>query len=220
MPVNKPNLAVIPRDIQGQSPQPTKSPPRSCPSTVPSPSRSAEQTPVQLSNPGGAAPGAIAPVAAAGGRYGYLPTPNRQMAAFLDRTFDFRLGLAAEAWQRRCEEALTQLPSQLLTIWSDESLSYPERRSEILHLWDSLEFRTVDTSLDAARSSGVGAHRVRAAQDARDRILKFVRTTLPAISPRSFTRKELRNFNEGRVGDALFWPYKAPRRRLSLGGQR
>ncbi len=182
--------------------------------------RAWEQTPAQLSNPGAAAPGAVAPVAAAGGRYGYLPTPNRQMAAFLDRTFDFRLGLAAEAWERRCEEALTQLPSQLLTIWSDESLSYPERRSEILHLWDSLEFRTVDTSLDAALSSEVDAHRALAAQDARDRILKFVRTNLPAISPRSFTRKELRNFNEGRAGASLFWPYKAPRRRLFLGGQR
>lgn len=182
--------------------------------------RAWEQTPVQLSNPAAAAPGGVAPLGGAGGRYGYLPAPNRQMAAFLDRTFDFRLALAVAAWQLRCEEALAQIPSQLLTIWSDEALSYPERRAEILYLWDSLEFRTVDTPLDAALGTEVDTHRVRAAQDARDRILKFVRTSLPERSPWSFTRKELRVFNDGRFGSSLFRPYKAPRRRPFWGRER
>ncbi len=179
-----------------------------------------QQTPAQLSNPAGAAPGSVAPVASASGRYGFLPTPNRQMAAFLNRTFEFRLRLAIAAWERRCEEALVQLPSRLLTIWNDDSLSHADRRAEILYLWDSLEFRTVDVPLGTAVASEVDANRLRAAEAARARILKFVRTSLPARSPRSFTRKELRRFNEGRAGASLFWPYKAPRRRLFLGGQR
>ena len=193
----------------GGNPNPDEGTPREAMAV----SRAWEQTPVGLT-PAGTAPSAPTPLASGAGRYGYLPTPNRQMAAFLDRTFEFRLALAVASWKARNDAALHALPAQLLGVWTDASMTYAERRAEILHLWDSLEYRSEDAPLMDALRSEVDADRLRSADAAREKLIEFVQSQLPQRSVRSFTWRELRRFNEARALEVQFWPYRAPRRRV------
>ena len=145
------------------------------------PERAWTQTPQGLSaTPASVvAPSSPAPLGGASLRYGYLPSPNRQMMAFLERTFEFRLRLAVEAFQRRCEYAVHNLPLRLLVLASREDLRPRELRQEILHLWDELEVRSVDTPLRDAAAAEVAAAQDHAVVSARQEIVDFVRDRLP-----------------------------------------
>lgn len=144
------------------------------------------------------------------GRYGYLPKPQAQMSAFLERTFEFRLEMAKQANAERLAKALAELPIRLLDVWSQKSRPAAERRAELLALWAETERpfeELVDLSIQVAGRQEFDRRRARAAKKARARIEAFVRRHLPEGSSDAFTKTELDLFNAGRTGDAKFDPY-------------
>ena len=145
------------------------------------------------------------------GRYGYLPTPNAQMAAFLERTFAFRLQLAKEDRAKRLAKALKELPVRLLDTWSDRTMTVAERKAEILALWAELERPAgdvKDTPLAQAARDEVDVRRSEAAAEARKKITEFVNRHLPASSADAYTRSELDRFNAAQGPKAKFEPYR------------
>jgi hypothetical protein len=142
------------------------------------------------------------------GRYGYLPKPNAQMAAFLERTFEFRLDMARSAHEDRLRASLAQLPHRLLDTWNDARLELPERRARILDMWDALEPALIDAPLQRAARSELEQDRASAANQARRIILEFVRRHLPVGSTLAFTSEETERFNLGRTSRARFVPYE------------
>lgn len=146
------------------------------------------------------------------GRYGYLPKPQAQMSAFLERTFEFRLTMAHEAQTERLEAALKALPVRLLDVWADDARPVADRKAELLELWADLERppeELVDLSIQKEGRAAFDERRSAAADRARVTIEAFVRRHLPEGSPDAFTTSELERFNASRRGAERFEPYGA-----------
>jgi len=158
---------------------------------------------------------AFSPAAVVGvsGRYGYLPSPVAAMTGFLERTFEFRLQLAFEIYLERLDEQGRRLPGDLLSAWSNPEFPSEDRRASLLQIWDDVQApppEHPDGVLAAALQTDVEPHRQRAATEARQMILDFVRRHVRRGSAVAFTEAELREYNARPSTEVAFEPYRDP----------
>jgi hypothetical protein len=113
-----------------------------------------------------------------------------------DLTGKMRDKMSASERPRRLEAALARLPSELEALWRRSDLSPAERRETLFQLWDDL------------LEGGPDEAELRAATQAREAILRFVRQRLGPGSPDAFTDGELARFNARRRSRPPFSPYR------------
>lgn len=128
----------------------------------------------------------------------------------LERTHELRTRLAV-AWARqRIDERLRTLEAELLGIWTDHTKTRPARRELLFWRWDECDerFAVAPADIPTAAISEIDRYRLEAAQDARERIVRFVRRHLPRTSQHRFTAAELARLNAARSSRAPFDPYR------------
>lgn len=134
---------------------------------------------------------------------------RREKALLLERTREFRTGLAIAFARRNIEEALARLESDLVDIWSDPKLTPSARRALLFARWDECDERFAPTTgrvpIDAL--SVIDRERLAAADQARREIEAFVRRVAPQGSPQGFRSGELSALNDQRQSSETFDPY-------------
>ena len=147
--------------------------------------------------------------------------------AFLQQTEDLRARLARSSDTERVRRALLRLPAQLLGVWTNEALTFAERRAIVFELWDEAEelapqpepspgisFGAASATLETATataapsSNDADARRQVAAERARRRIEAFIRKVAPLGSAHAFTPAELKRLNADRQSRQRFDPYR------------
>ena len=113
---------------------------------------------------------------------------------FYDRTRDERSKIAATERTRALDESLDHLPGQLVEIWNYEGWTRVERRKMLFQLWDEC----AETGASSV---------VEAGNQARKKIIAFIRLRLPKTSEHAFTAAELRDLNRKRQSKREFRPY-------------
>jgi hypothetical protein len=115
-------------------------------------------------------------------------------------TRKMREKMSAVERPRRLAAALVRLPGELEALWQRSDLSEPERRQTLFQIWDDL--------LEGGGSSGRGEEaEVRAAEQARAELLRFVQRRLAPGTPAAFTPDELTRWNAYRRSRRPFAPY-------------
>ncbi len=150
-----------------------------------------------------------------GARFGRPVFSDRMKAEFLRDTFEMRLDMAVKAERRRISRALRDLEGQLSELWGTTALPPEERRRLLFELWDECLERLQPVAdaegTDLAELDDLGSNnderRLRAATEARRRILSFIRLVLPRGSASAYTDDELRRLNRRRLSREPFQPY-------------
>jgi hypothetical protein len=96
------------------------------------------------------------------------------------------------------DRALSNLPTYLDSIWSEESWDARTRRRILFALWDEC----AEGGSASLRAGGARARRI---------IEGFIRSRLPTGSPQGYTEAELIAFNHGRTSMQEFAPDHTPR---------
>lgn len=144
------------------------------------------------------------------GRFGRPLFTDRLKAEFLRETRELRLEMAVKSERRRLARALGELEAQLGELWETTTLPPEERRRALFELWDECLERlapTPDAAVDELGPS-IAEQRVRAAVEARRRILSFIRYALPSGSELAYSAEELRRLNQRRRSRERFEPYR------------
>lgn len=131
-----------------------------------------------------------------------------QKRRLLAASFDLRLAMAQGFARKNIARQLRRLDLDLQKIW--QSRKPPNtRRALIFALWDECEEAlAVDLGALGRRApSTIDKLRSEAGKDARQRIVSFIRDTIPADDPLAFTASELVAMNERRHSRARFAPY-------------
>lgn len=144
------------------------------------------------------------------GRFGRPLFTDRLKAEFLRETRELRLEMAVKAERRRLTRALGELEAQLGELWETTTLPAEERRRVLFELWDECLERLAPAPEAAVDDLGpsIAEQRVRAAVEARRRILSFIRHALPSGSELAYTAEELRQLNQRRRSRERFEPYR------------
>jgi hypothetical protein len=129
------------------------------------------------------------------GALGQDPYGSRKLA-FLDRTRDERLAMAAARRSADLREALHRTRGELERLWRGPG-SAAARRELLFLLWDECAETGSPEVVSTARA-------------VRGAIVAFVRRRLPAGSAHAFTADELARHNARRSSTARFDPYAAP----------
>lgn len=146
------------------------------------------------------------PVGVARLSIGKDPSP-RIKAQLLAATFEMRMEVATKYHKERLLEQLAGIGDELDGIWN-RSLSVAERKRLLFELWDECDepggqlpgFQTADASaLDEIRRQYAKA--------ARQKIIRFIRSVVPAEGPDAYTDIELATLNHRRVSEHPFAPY-------------
>lgn len=136
--------------------------------------------------------------------------PSRSAKAdLLDRTRALRTQLAI-AWSReRIDERLAALDAELLALWADHERTREARRALLFERWDECDerFSVAPPDIPQLAMSEIDRYRLRAASEARTRIVRFVRRHLPPSSGHRYTKAELDQLNARRVSQDRFAPY-------------
>jgi hypothetical protein len=116
----------------------------------------------------------------------------------MDLTRKMRDKMTATERPRQVAAALARLPGELDALWRRTDLSARERRETLFQLWDDL--------LEGP-TPGAEEGEVRAAAQAREELLRFVRTRLAPGTPDAFPSEELARLNARRRSRLPFAPY-------------
>ena len=140
----------------------------------------------------------------------YGVDPNRAAkSAFLDRTRAFRTQQAIDFALANLDRRLAALERELVEIWRAPGRSTAEKRRILFERWDEcdelVELSYVGLPKDAILT--IERARMRAAERARARILRFVRKALPPGTPEAYTPDDLRRLNARRRSRRPFEPY-------------
>ena len=141
-------------------------------------------------------------------------------AELLERTREFRTRLAVAWHLDNLETRLQELEPELLRVWSDDSLPLAQRRAHLFRRWDECdEHFSIDTStLPQDAITAVDEARRSTAEQARQRIERFIRRHAPQGSAQGFTAGELGNLNRQRISRERFAPYHpSPESKTSPG---
>lgn len=112
----------------------------------------------------------------------------------VELTRKMRQRMTDEDRERRLRTALAVWPAHLEAVWRRSDLPASERRALLFQLWDDL----LDTDVGPEGT---------AAQEARARIVGFIRAQLPPGAPHAYTRDELARLNARRKSRRTFDPY-------------
>lgn len=147
--------------------------------------------------------------ASASGRFGYLPAPKAAQLAFLERSFEFRLKLAVEDRIRILEKALSRLHRELRAIEATKGQELASRHQRLLSLWREFDARHQDQAIQDAIVQKLHRSMGEKLRFAREQMAAFARRVFPQSSTERLSAKQLKEFNQGRSGNAVFRPYQA-----------
>ncbi|MEE9384660.1 MAG: hypothetical protein V3V08_14745 [Nannocystaceae bacterium] len=161
----------------------------------------------------GGSPGLVVAPLYLGLAFGRPPDPTAKLTRFLERTFEFRVGLAVR-WQReQIGRALRELYGQLRRLWEAPGHTHTEKRNLIFELWLECDAALPKASrADKPSDVGQGSHidqiRHKAARKARREIEGFVRIHAPVGSAHAYTSGELEQLKLRTPSDQTFAPYR------------
>jgi hypothetical protein len=117
-------------------------------------------------------------------------------------TRKMREKMSAVERPRRLAAALARLPDELEGLWRRTDMTEGERRQTLFQLWDDL----LEGGSGSARAGDEAE--VRAAEQARTELLRFIQRRLPLGTRAAFTGDELTRWNAQRHSRLPFTPYQ------------
>ncbi|MBC8071524.1 MAG: hypothetical protein IAG13_24565 [Deltaproteobacteria bacterium] len=151
-------------------------------------------------------PQATAPVMLGiSGTFGWTPASPRDATRLLERTREQRVQQAIAHQRRMLARSAGEISVRLGALLHDTALAPARRREIVFQLWDD----AVCSASSVGRDDPLAAERMRAAQEARVRIERFVQRWLPRGSALGYSEAELARLNSGRCASRPFRPYAA-----------
>lgn len=138
---------------------------------------------------------------------GQDPSP-RVKAKLLAATFEMRMEVATKYHKERLLEQLGAIEDELDGIWNRSNLSVAERKRLLFELWDDCEEPVGELpGFQTADASALDESRRRYAKAARQKIIRFIRSVVPADGADAYTDAEIAALNQRRVSEQRFAPY-------------